>query len=157
MIGFQHSAAHEGFAWADESDGTRRMMHLLPVLWDATNDPRRAVFVVDELERSLHAALTRHFVEAFLGAGDGRPGQLIFTTHDTNLLNDSLLPAGSVWFTEKDRAGGTHLYSLAEYPPEQLERFTDRLERGYLQGRFGAIPVVGVRHNAAHNRRVVDA
>lgn len=76
-------------------------------------------------------------------------GQLIFTTHDTNLLNGRLLPPASIWFVEKDHNGATHLYSLAEYPPEQIDRLTDRLEDGYLQGRFGAIPFMASREQLA--------
>lgn len=140
---FTHGTSQEGFAWEDESDGTRRLMHLLPVLWDASHDPRRRVFVVDELERSLHATLTRRFVECFLGEGQ-RSGQLVFTTHDTNLLKGSLLPPACVWLTEKALDGATHLYTLTDFPPDQLARLPD-LEEGYLQGRFGAIPFPGAR------------
>lgn len=153
-IQFRHASDESvpAFEWRDESDGTRRLMHLLPVLSKvqkgASADP---VFVVDELERSLHASLTRRFVEEFLSmsAAVDSGGQLIFTTHDTNLLNGRLLPPASIWFVEKDHNGATHLYSLAEYPPEQIDRLTDRLEDGYLQGRFGAIPFMASREQLA--------
>lgn len=148
-IRFHHAASHEPFSWTDESDGTQRLMHLLPILWNSKQRTSASpVFVIDELERSLHAVLTRRFVEEFLDLGEAHPdagGQLVFTTHDTNLLNGRLLSAASIWFVEKDRTGATHLYSLAEYPPEQVERLTDHLEDGYLQGRFGAIPFMATR------------
>ena len=74
---------------------------------------------------------------------DARPSQLIFTTHDTNLLDARLLSPDGIWFVEKDRGGGSTLYSLAEFKSEQLDQLSDDLERGYLMGRFGAIPFLG--------------
>jgi hypothetical protein len=119
-----------------ESDGTRRLMHVAPALHSA----ERAVgcFCIDELDRSLHPLMTRRLVADFLVTEGSR--QLIFTTHDTNLLAADVLPAESVWFTEQDPGGGTHLYSLAEFDAAQLDRFEQTLEQGYLAGRFGAIP-----------------
>lgn len=133
------------FKLAEESDGTRRLLHLLPVLYDATRSDHTVV--VDELDRSLHTALTRRFVEEFNAAADhgGARSQLIFTTHDTNLLNGRLVPPASIWFVEKDAHGASRLHSLAEYSAEQLGPLLDRLEDGYLQGRFGAIPFLAPR------------
>jgi AAA15 family ATPase/GTPase len=148
---FHHagSSGESVLDWQDESEGTRRLMHLLPVLRQIHQHPNGGQLVaVDELERSLHPALTRRFVEEFLdlcAASPDTTAQMIFTTHDTNLLNGRLLPPASIWFVEKDRAGATHLYSLAEYPTAQVEALTEHLEDGYLQGRFGAIPFVASR------------
>lgn len=128
------------FTLSEESDGTRRLLHLLPVLYDATRSDRTVV--VDELDRSLHTVLTRRFVEEFMAAARTRDtgSQLIFTTHDTNLLNGRLVPPASIWFVEKDDQGATRLHALSEYRPAQLAQLVDHLEEGYLQGRFGAIP-----------------
>lgn len=126
----------------DESDGTRRLLHLLPVLFYGTKGP---CMVIDELDRSLHTSLTRRFVQEFMDMASGALSQLIFTTHDTNLLNGRLLPPGSIWFVEKDDNGASHLHSLAEYRSEQLEHLLEHLEEGYLQGRFGAIPFLAHR------------
>jgi hypothetical protein len=71
--------------------------------------------------------------------GQAGQSQVIFTTHDTNLLDLNLLRRDEIWFMEKDRAQATRLYSLAEYRP----RADLRLEKNYLQGRFGAIPFIG--------------
>ncbi len=130
----------EKFRLADESDGTRRLLHLLPVIFYAATSQR--TFVIDELDRSLHTALTRRFVSDFLMSCNAAtaPSQLIFTTHDTNLLNGSLLPPASIWFVEKDSAGASHIHSLAEYKHDQVDILLKDLEAGYLQGRFGAIP-----------------
>jgi AAA15 family ATPase/GTPase len=91
--------------------------------------------------------LTRYFVEEFLSVGSDTQTQLIFTTHDTNLLNGRLLPARAVWFVEKDDNGASRIHSLSEYKPEQLEYLLEHLEEGYLQGRFGAIPFIADRRN----------
>lgn len=102
------------------------------------------VLVVDELERSLHPLLANFLVQQFQGA-DTNPkhAQLIFTTHDTNLLGtsdgDPVLSREQVWLTEKAKDGGTVVYPLADYKPRKSEN----LERGYLQGRYGAIPFIG--------------
>ncbi|MCA9709814.1 MAG: ATP-binding protein, partial [Myxococcales bacterium] len=126
---------------AEESDGTRRLVGLSPPLFALMRTP--TAVIIDELDRSLHTLLCRNRIEGFLDADPSSSGQLIFTTHDTNLLDLTLLPRDSIWFVEKDRSGGSTLYSLAEFKEEQLEQLGSNLERGYLSGRFGAIPFLG--------------
>ncbi|MEO7590191.1 MAG: ATP-binding protein [Byssovorax sp.] len=138
------SGSTVAFPLTEESDGTQRLLHLLPVLFHRT---KGQCTVIDELDRSLHTSLTRRFVEEFMAMASGALSQLIFTTHDTNLLNGRLLPPGSIWFVEKDDDGASHLHSLAEYPAAQLEHLLEHLEEGYLQGRFGAIPFLAHRDN----------
>lgn len=128
------------FPLSDESDGTRRLLHLLPVLFHRTRTSGFCT-AIDELDRSLHTTLTRHFVQEFRSISNAQT-QLVFTTHDTNLLNGRLLPASAIWFVEKDRDGASHIHSLSEYDPEQLQYLLEHLEEGYLQGRFGAIPFI---------------
>ncbi len=128
---------------ANESDGTVRLLNLAPALYFLFANPHPPLFVIDELDRSLHPLLTRMFLQRFLALGSGSPGQLICTTHDTNLLSLSLLRPDEIWFVEKDAEKVSHLYSLAEFKPEQLEKLGDNLEQGYLNGRFGAIPFFG--------------
>jgi AAA15 family ATPase/GTPase len=130
----------------EESDGTQRLMHLATVLYSWRNIRTPRVFVIDELDRSLHPLLTRFFLQEFLRASDmTSANQLICTTHDTNLLDVNLLPPSSIWFVEKDRAGSSHLYSLDEFDETQLTALRDHTEEGYLAGRFGAIPFFGNR------------
>lgn len=117
-----------------ESDGSQRLLHLLPALYQLAKHPR--VYVVDELERSMHPMLARKFVEFFVKAGDGSNSQLIFTTHESGLLDLDLIRRDGIWFAEKDRDGATHLYSLADFKV----RNDLRIDKGYLQGRFGAVP-----------------
>ena len=124
------------FDLQDESDGTRRLMHLAPGLLDFQSN--EVVLIIDELDRSMHPLLCRLYVDAFLNTRGSR-GQLVFSTHQTCLLDQELLRRDEVWFVEKDDEGSSHLTSLAEY------RVRDdlKLEKGYLHGRFGAIPFLG--------------
>lgn len=132
---------HVDFEVLEESNGTQRLLHLAPALYLFERNPTPIVLAIDELEGSLHPLLTRAFLSRILAAP--RDSQLIFTTHDTNLLDLNLLSRDAIWFTEKDAAGATVLYSLAEYKSDQIAALGPQLEKGYLQGRFGAIPFLG--------------
>jgi uncharacterized protein len=129
------------FGIFEESDGTQRLLQLSPTLYEVETGPHSTLVAIDELERSLHPLLTRAFLNRFLSAGG--TSQLLFTTHDTNLLDLNLLSRDAIWFTEKDHAGATVLYSLAEFKAEQIAALGPQIEKGYLQGRFGAIPFLG--------------
>ena len=121
----------------EESDGTKRLTHLLPALYYVGNRP--VVMLVDEIDRSLHPLLAKHFVRDFLSARTGRSGQLIFTTHETTFLDLDLLRRDEIWFADKDaKTGATELYSLADYKVR-----TDlKIDKAYLQGRFEAVPPI---------------
>jgi uncharacterized protein len=125
-----------------ESAGTITLLELATRLVRALR--YGSVFCIDELEASLHPALGLELLRMFQSRPRNPNGsQLIFTTHDTNLLGNVLgeppLRRDQIWFTEKDRTGATHLYPLTDYSPRREEN----LERGYLQGRYGAIPFLG--------------
>ena len=99
----------------------------------------KEVLVVDELDASLHPFLLRMLVELmFLPKMDERSGQLIFNTHDTTLMDPTLLRRDQIWFVEKDERGASRLSSLLEYSPRKDEA----LQRGYLAGRYGALPLL---------------
>ncbi|MFZ5446416.1 MAG: AAA family ATPase [Myxococcota bacterium] len=118
-----------------ESDGTKRIAELAPALHETGSNP--CVFVVDELDRSLHAVLVKEFIREFLRRARGHRNQLIFTTHETHALDQELLRRDEIWFVEK-RGSASELFSLDDFPVR-----TDlRLDRSYLLGRFGAIPNV---------------
>ncbi|MDR3709515.1 MAG: AAA family ATPase [Capsulimonadaceae bacterium] len=122
----------------NESHGTRKLVALAGQLYSLLR--RGGVFVVDELDARLHPLITRRIVEMFNSEITNPDGaQLIFVTHDTNLLDKSLLRRDQIWFAEKDRFASTHLVSLVEYKP----RNDAALEKNYLQGRYGAIPFLG--------------
>ena len=121
------------FEMRQESDGTQRLLEFVPMLLDLKNND--SVYLIDEIDRSMHPMLSRKLLECFdLGISEEKDSQLIFTTHESNLLDLDLIRADEVWFVEKDAAGASHLTSLAEYKPRE------DIRRGYLLGRYGAIP-----------------
>ncbi|MGP0062678.1 MAG: AAA family ATPase [Isosphaeraceae bacterium] len=131
----------------DESRGTQTLFRLASRILQVFEE--RGILLVDELEASLHPALAQQIVRQFNDpVSNARNAQLIFTTHDTNLLGTTLgepaLRRDQVWLTEKDNEGATVLYPLTDYKPRKAEN----LERGYLQGRYGAIPFLGDFHLA---------
>ena len=128
------------FEMDEESDGTLRLLDLIPMLYP-TKDGRNSVVVIDELDRSLHPNLSYEFISAFLQPDDQK--QIIVTTHEANLLDLDLLRRDEVWFVEKDSSGASSVYSLEEFSP----RYDKDIRKGYMLGRFGAIPLI-VRPNS---------
>lgn len=123
----------------EESDGTQRLIDLLPVLH--AGKEKGWVWVIDEIDRSLHPLLAKRFVREFLQGDRSRGSQLLFTTHDTSFLDTGLLRRDEIWFAEKeDASGATKLYSLADYKV----RSDLRIDKRYLEGRFGAVPPLDV-------------
>ena len=133
----KNDEGHIDFEIENESDGTRRLMDLLPALLHSKNSEK--VYIIDEIDRSMHPLLSRMFLQAYLDDKNCGRGQLIITTHESQLLDKKLLRRDEIWFAEKDKDGGTHLYSLSEYKV----RNDLKLGKGYLDGRFGAIPFLG--------------
>jgi len=129
------------FEIENESDGTRRLIDLLPALLHSKSSEK--VYLIDEIDRSMHPLLSKMFLQAYLNDTDCGRGQLIITTHESWLLDRDLLRRDEIWFTEKDKHGGSHLYSLAEFKV----RKDLKLDKGYLDGRFGAIPFLGNLEN----------
>jgi len=125
------------FTIEEESEGTQRLINLIPSLFLLQEESEKVVFL-DELDRRLHPLLSRCFVQTAINCR-GRNNQLIFTTHDTNLLDLDLLRRDEIWFVEKNQQGVSNLYSLAEFKI----RPDLKVEKGYLNGRFGAIPFFG--------------
>lgn len=123
--------------FAQESDGTKRLVHVAPTAFDAA--VADVVVVIDELDRSLHALLAREFVAEFLRRARGHRSQLIFTTHETHVLDQDLLRRDEVWFVEKNAHGASELHSLDDFKV----RNDLRLDRSYLLGRFGGVPRLG--------------
>lgn len=131
-VTFKHGNTDSIFYFADESDGTKRLMDLIEILINTKNK----VFVVDEIDRSLHPNLTYKFIELFLNFSSNLNSQLIITTHEDRVLDLDLLRRDEIWFAEKDKVGATNLYSLENYHP----RFDTKTCKAYLEGRYGAIP-----------------
>jgi energy-coupling factor transporter ATP-binding protein EcfA2 len=123
-----------------ESNGTRRLFFLLTALYDALQGEVQ-LLVIDEFGESMHPSLAREIVRQFQDSKTNPHGhQLVFTTHDTSLLSGSLFRRDQVWFTEKDSSGATDLYSLHDI---KNVREDEAFEKGYLRGRYGAIPFFG--------------
>lgn len=98
------------------------------------------VLIIDELDESLHPSLIRGIIKLFVTrSSNPRGAQLIFNTHDTNLLDLELIRRDEIWFTEKDSEGATHLYPLTDFHP----RNSENIQKGYIEGRYGAIPFIG--------------
>jgi AAA15 family ATPase/GTPase len=126
------------FELEEESLGTKAMIALLTPAFKALN--QGGIFIVDEIESSLHALLTLQIIKLFNHKETNPNGaQLLFTTHETHILCSNLLRRDQIWFSEKNLNGETVIAPLTDY---QL-RSTDNIQKGYLEGRFGAIPFLG--------------
>ena len=126
----------------DESQGTRKMFEVAPIIVAALDFGRPVL--VDEIETSLHPQIAASLVRLFQNPkSNPRNAQLIFATHDTsflgNLMGDPLLRRDQVWLAEKDDVGVTDIFPLTDFK----SRGSENLERGYLQGRYGATPFLG--------------
>lgn len=121
------------FDLEDESDGTIRLLDFVPAFNDIIS--KNMVYVIDEIERSIHPLLIKELIRKF-SLDDQTKGQLIFTTHESNLLDQDIFRQDEIWFVEKDKSGSTDLYSLSDFK----EHKTIDIRKGYLNGRYGSIP-----------------
>lgn len=121
------------FDLAEESDGSIRLMDYLPAFRDLLT--KDVTYFIDEVERSIHPLLIKEIIGKF-SADDNTKGQLICTTHESNLLDQEIFRQDEIWFVEKDPSGSSDLYSLCDFK----EHNTKDIRRGYLSGRYGSIP-----------------
>lgn len=133
-ISLKHGKSFYKFKYMEESDGTRRLFDLLDMLLNKTND---VVYIVDEMERSLHPKLTSKFIEIFDQIHNNQKMQLIFTTHESSIMDQELFRRDEIWFVERDKENCSNIYSLDRFK----ERYDKKLSKAYLEGRYGAIPV----------------
>ncbi|KEQ28310.1 hypothetical protein N180_01360 [Pedobacter antarcticus 4BY] len=126
-----------------ESNGTRKLFALLGPFFEALENGE--VLIIDELDAKLHTKLTTELIKLFQSKLNDKNAQLIFASHDTNLLRGDLFRRDQIWFTEKDQTGSTDLYSLVEYKINQAMsvRNDASFEKDYLLGKYGAIPYFG--------------
>jgi hypothetical protein len=132
-IKFSHGKENILFNLSEESDGTVRILDLLEVLLSGEGK----TYVIDELDRCLHPSLTYKFVDTFLHLAAQKNIQLIVTTHESRLLDFNLLRRDEVWFVNKRKSGESDIYSLEEYNA----RFDQKIDKAYLEGRYGGVPV----------------
>ena len=137
---FSHSKDDGGvvaFREAIESDGTRKLFHMLPMLLDAFSDG--AVLIMDELDNSLHPHIAELLIKLFNDpVANSRNAQLVFSTHNINLMSPSLLRRDQIWFVEKED-GASSLYSLDEFDKSSVKS-NSPFGHWYDEGRFGALP-----------------
>ncbi len=128
------------FQLADESDGTIRLIDLLPGFYNMASPNNNRVYIIDELNRSLHSLLTRQLINIFLcNCSEKTRSQLIFTTHDLLLMDQTLLRRDEMWISERNQEGASSLISFAEFKDVRSDK---DIRKSYLQGRLGGIPKV---------------
>ncbi len=117
----------------EESDGTRRLVEYMPLLYSILR--KGGVFVIDEIERSIHPIMIKSIMRKISESRDAQ-GQIIFTTHESCLLDQNIFRPDEIWFAQKDVNQSTQLYPLSVYNIHK----TANIENGYLNGRYGGIP-----------------
>lgn len=132
-IQFSHNKKETLYEMSEESDGTVRILDLLEIL--LSDDGK--TYVIDELDRCLHPSLTYKFVDSYLQLAAKKDIQLIVTTHESRLLDFDLLRRDEIWFVDKRKSGESDIYSLEEYNT----RFDQKIDKAYLEGRYGGVPV----------------
>ena len=120
-----------------ESEGTLKLFELSPFVYEAIKEKRP--LVIDEFDARFHPLLTKKIIELF-NSDKNIGSQLIFITHDTNLLSANTLRRDQIEFVEKDKYGASHLYSLVQF---KGIRNNASFEKDYIQGKYGAIPFLG--------------
>lgn len=133
----------EVFELDEESSGTQKIFELAGPLLEVLASGH--IFIIDEMDIKLHPLLVENLIKKFHDpVQNPKNAQLIFSTHNTNLLNQTLLRRDQVWFAEKDPdLGSTSIYSLLELGIRKDEN----IEKGYLAGRYGAVPFIGAESN----------
>lgn len=130
----------------NESEGTKKLFSLAGPLVDVLKNGK--ILVIDELDARLHPLITCEIIRLFnSNETNSRNAQLIFTTHDTNLLANTIFRRDQIWFTEKNESGATDLYSLAEFKLRaEFIRNDASYQKDYIKGKYGAVPFVGDIH-----------
>ena len=141
------------FDMRQESDGSQRVIDLLPAFLEVSATNSKKVYVIDEVDRSLHPLLTRQLIEAYLtNCSTESRAQLLITTHDVLLMDQGLFRRDEMWVAERNREGCSKLMSFSDYKDV---RYDKDIRKSYLQGRLGGIPRI-LLSNALTNRREDD-
>lgn len=122
---------------SEESTGIKKLFEVICPIIDIINNEK--ILICDEIETGLHESVVYQIIKLFHFARKDRFAQLIFSTHDTSLLDSSLFRRDQIWFTQLDEERATDLYSLVEI---KNVRKTENLEKGYISGKYGAIPML---------------
>lgn len=132
-LSFKHGKSMLDFEFCEESDGIRRIFDFLDIL---LNKNQNSVYVIDEMERSLHPNLFNRFIELLNEYHKQCNIQVIFTTHESSIMKQDLLRRDQIWFIERNKNNDSRIYSLDTFN----ERFDKKISKAYLEGRYGAIP-----------------
>ena len=140
---FKHKGSKNFLSLEEESLGTQIVFAFIPFIADTLKNKK--VLVIDELDKSLHPYLVQYIVEIFNNSEFNKNGsQLIFNTHDTNLLDLNILRRDQIWFTEKNKENGvSDLYPLSDFSVRKQEN----VEKGYMLGKYGAVPFIKNDYN----------
>ena len=133
-IRLHHNKSFYEFGFDEESDGTRRLFDLMDMLLNKRED---VLYVVDELERSLHPKLTERFLQLCMHIHYEQRIELLFTTHESSIMDQAIFRRDEIWFVERNAENASSIYSLDRFK----ERYDKVLSKAYLEGRYGAIPV----------------
>lgn len=137
----------------EESSGTKKFFALTGPVLDTIE--KGSVLIVDELDSKLHPNLVCRIVSIFNSKElNPKNAQLVFNTHDTNLLSSGLFRRDQIWFTEKDKYGASKLFSLADFKSEV--RKTDNFEDNYIRGKYGAVPFLGDFDNFINSKKLLS-
>lgn len=137
-----------------ESDGSQRVIDLLPAFLELAAKNSKKVYVIDELDRSLHTLLTHQLLDAYLSncSHESRT-QLLLTTHDVLLMDQKLLRRDEMWIAERDSSGASKMMSFSEYKDV---RYDKDIRKSYLQGRLGGIPRILLRGTMTNSCGVAE-
>lgn len=128
----------EFFSFADESDGSIRLLDINPAFRQLKESSEPITYVIDELDRSLHSKLTCHLISDYLfHCTSNSNKQLIFTTHEVNLLDQEILRRDEMWLCNRKDDGSSELYPLNEFKEIRLD---NNVRKSYLDGRMGGLP-----------------
>ena len=123
---------------AEESDGTKHLMALAPAIEKTLSNG--GILIVDEIEKEMHPLLVEYIVARYQSKNSNKTGaQIVFTTHNTELLNMEVLRRDQIYFVDKDKkTGASELYNISEFSPHPDEN----IHKGYLVGKYGATPIL---------------
>lgn len=129
-----HMNCESDFEYGDESEGTRRLLNLFDILFTSQ---KNSVYVIDEIERSLHPVLSYKLFEILNKELEAQNIQIIFTTHETHIMDLDLFRKDEIWFMEKNNRGESNLYSLDIFKTRNEKIIKD----GYINGLYGGVPL----------------
>lgn len=122
---------------SDESNGTQLLFRTAGAWLNVLTNGE--ILLVDEIDTSLHSILVRFLISRFHSTTTNpQKAQIVFTTHNTSILTQEIFRRDQIWFVEKGEDNASHLYPLSDFSPRKDEA----LERWYLKGKYGALPII---------------